>query len=155
MSTADILTYKKRVFSSLIDRKKREFQELAAFQEKQLDSINESKDNESHDMIESPIEQEMREVRVENKTIDRLREEVNYLDGFDSFRARETVEVGTVVKTNQGNFIVAVPETTFTVGEETYQGISSKSPLFQEMQGKKAGDEMKFNGQEYKIELVV
>lgn len=154
MSTSDILVYKKRVFDTLIDRKKREFQELAAFQEKQLDSINKSKDNESHDMIESPIEQEMREVRVENETIDRLRKEVNYLDGFDSLRAQEEVSVGSVFKTNQGNFIVAVPESTFEVGEETYQGISKESPLFQELSGKKAGESLTFNGQKYEIELV-
>lgn len=148
------LEEKREVFETLLAKKEREFKHLKDFQEEQLDSINESQDLESHDIIENPNENQMREIRIENETLEQLQREIEYLRGFTFDKERDTVEVGSLIKTNKGNFVVAVPQLSFKVNGEFYTAISAKSPLYETIEGKKVGDEIDFKNQKFKIEKV-
>lgn len=154
MNTEEALREKREVFQALLSKKQEEFERLSNFQEDQLESINADKKDQPKDLMESSTEKELREIRVENNTIDKLREQINYLEGFKSLKRRERVEQGSLVKTSEGNFLVAVPELKFEAEDEIYSGISADSPLFEALEGKNEGDEVKFNGQEYKIEHI-
>jgi len=92
-----LLQKKEAAFNALLEKKREEFERLKSFQEDQLESINESQQLESHDIIENPAENQMREVRIENKTIDKLQEQVKYLEGFEFETAREKVDNGTLI----------------------------------------------------------
>ena len=135
-----MLKEKETVFKTLLNKKQKEFEHLKAFQEDQLESINNSQQLESHDIIENPNENQMREIRVESETLDELQKQIVFLEGFTFELEREEVAVGSMVKTNNGNFIVAVPQLNFKVDGKPFTAISAKSPLYQAMQGKKPGE---------------
>lgn len=61
------------------------------------------------------------------------------------------VEEGSVVKTNNGNFYVAVSAGVLKLGEESYFAISAASPVGAKMLGCKAGEEFSLNGKAYTI----
>lgn len=154
MDTEEALKEKRQVFQALLDRKQEEFDRLSNFQEEQLESINADKKNQPKDLMESSTEKELREIRLENKTIDKLREQINYLEGFKSLKRRNKVEQGSLVKTSEGNFLIAVPELNFKANGDSYSGISADSPLYEALEGHREGDKVEFNGMEFKIESV-
>lgn len=155
MTTEDKLRHKKSVFDALLETKREEFERLSNFQQEQLESINRSSNNESQDVIENPRENQMRELRVENETIDKLRKEINYLEGFESLKERDQVEVGSLIKTSAGNFLVAVPKLKFEAEGDTFTAISAHSPLFEALSGAAEGDKVDFNGEQYHIETII
>ncbi|WP_417610419.1 hypothetical protein [Owenweeksia hongkongensis] len=152
--SADKLKLKHAVFEALLSQKKAEFEKISKYQQDQLESINEA-DLDKSEMIESQTENMMREMRTESQSLDHLKEEVNFLEDYKSFKNREKVGPSCIVKTNIGNFVVAVPEHEFTVEGEKFTGISTKSPIYEALEGKTEGDSISFNGQEIKISQVV
>lgn len=150
----DKLQEKYKVFEQLLKRKKSRFEELSNFQQEQVESINEA-DMDQDSIMENQTEAMLREARIENESLDHLKEEINYLEDFKSFRAREEVGPSTLVKTSMGNFVVAVPEHLLEVDGQKFTGISTKSPLYEALEGKREGDTIQFNGQQVKINMVV
>ncbi|MES2278084.1 MAG: 3-oxoacyl-ACP synthase [Bacteroidota bacterium] len=67
----------------------------------------------------------------------------------------DKVEDGSVVKTNNGNFYIAVSAGVLKLGDESYFAISSASPIGAKMSGCKAGDEFGLNGKGYQVLEVV
>ncbi|WP_331969629.1 hypothetical protein [Ohtaekwangia sp.] len=60
-------------------------------------------------------------------------------------------EPGAVVVTSLGTFFIAVSTEQFQVKNESFIGLSGKSPFFLAMQGKKAGDTFSYHGVTYSI----
>lgn len=149
----ELLKEKQRVFEALLQRKKEELSKISKYQQDQLESINEA-DLDQSEMIENQRENMMREMRTESESLDHLKQEVNYLEDYRSFRERNEIGPSTLVKTNIGNFVVAVPEQLFEVEGNEYTGISTKSPLYGALERKKEGDKVSFNDQEIEIKVV-
>lgn len=63
----------------------------------------------------------------------------------------EEVGFGTVVETDVKTFFVSVSIDDFTVDGVPFFGLSTKSPLYKEMEGKKPGDRFSFGTRHYKI----
>jgi transcription elongation GreA/GreB family factor len=61
------------------------------------------------------------------------------------------IDTGSIVKTNNGNFYLAISAGTLTVNGESYFAISPASPIGVKMKGLKAGEEFNVNGKEYRI----
>ena len=61
------------------------------------------------------------------------------------------VESGAVVMTNHLNFFISIPIDKIEIEGVSFVGISTKAPIYSEMQGKKKGDTFKFNNMEYSI----
>jgi len=61
------------------------------------------------------------------------------------------VAPGAVVVTNLGTFFIAVSTERFEVDDQTFIGISAKSPLFFSMRGKKAGEKFSYHSITYAI----
>ncbi len=89
--------------------KKEEFERLKHFQREQLESINKD-DLDEHDMIESPMENQMREVRLEGKVIDHIEKDIEKLEKVEQIPAREEVQPWALVRTDRQNFLVFLPE---------------------------------------------
>ena len=66
-----------------------------------------------------------------------------------------TIDTGSVVKTNNGNFYLAISAGTLNVDGESYFAISPASPIGIKMKGLKAGDEFEVNGKGYQIESIL
>lgn len=74
----------------------------------------------------------------------------HFLKGL-ALAANDSVEVGSLVKTDHHAFFIAVACHAIDVEGEKVVGISSKAPIFAQMQGKKVGDSFTFNETSYKI----
>lgn len=150
----DKLKEKYKVFGALLKKKQEEYDRIQEYQRGELKSINEA-DLDRSEMIESQTENMMREMRTESETLDHLKEEINYLEDFKSYRERDKIGPATLVKTNIGNFLVSVPEPLFESNGEKFSGITVKSPIYEALEGKKEGDKVHFNGRDIEIKMVV
>ena len=148
------LKTKHKIFERLLKVKIKRFNEISDFQQDHVESINDA-DLDNNSIVENQTEQMMREARVENESLDHLKEEINYLEDYQSFKDKDVIGPSTVVKTNIGNFIVSVPATSFEVEGEKFTGISTKSPMYGAIEGKSEGDKVEFNGQDIEIREVI
>lgn len=65
--------------------------------------------------------------------------------------SRDFASLGAVVVTDKATFFVCVSIEGFTVDGERYLGISTDSPLFNAMQGKRKGETFSCRGKTYQI----
>lgn len=77
--------------------------------------------------------------------------EMTNLQSINPAVANTKVESGAVVMTNHLNFFISIPIDKIEIEGVRFVGISTKAPIYTEMQGKKKGDTFKFNNMEYKI----
>lgn len=70
------------------------------------------------------------------------------------FGPTQVVKPGALVKVSDRYVVIAVPVPILRIGEIEISGISSDSPLFQAMEGLRAGDEFEWNGQTVAIQEV-
>jgi transcription elongation GreA/GreB family factor len=79
-------------------------------------------------------------------------EEMNLLNRIQiGDTAHKQVSVGSIVRTDKQTFFPSVSIEKFEVNKQELFGISTKSPIYQVMKGKKTGDEFEYNKSEYKI----
>ena len=71
------------------------------------------------------------------------------LVGFKSTSAK--IETGSVVKTNNGDFYVAISAGTLQLEGKSYFAISPASPIGLKLKGLQAGDSFILNGKNYQI----
>jgi transcription elongation GreA/GreB family factor len=64
------------------------------------------------------------------------------------------VQLGSVVVTDKDTFFVSVSIERFYVGDLKVFGLSTKTPLYRAMEGKKKGDTFSYGGIQYRIEDV-
>lgn len=69
--------------------------------------------------------------------------------------SHSTVDTGSVVYTNHGQFYIAISAGVLNVGQQAFYAVSPGSPIGIQLNGKKAGDEFDLNGRAYKIEKVI
>jgi transcription elongation GreA/GreB family factor len=66
----------------------------------------------------------------------------------------ETVQSGSLVLTNQGNYFIAIAAGQFTLENKIYYAISPSSPIAQKLLGLKKDDGFVFNKKEFVIEKI-
>lgn len=148
------LKQKHKIFEVLLHKKQERFKELSNFQDDQLESINDA-DLDNNSIMENQTEQMLRETRVENESLDHLKQEINYLEDYQSFKENDKVGPSTIVKTDMANLVISVPQRTFEVNGEKFNGVSTKSPIYEALEGRTAGDKVDFNGQNIEIKEVI
>jgi hypothetical protein len=71
------------------------------------------------------------------------------------FSETDTVAPGAVVRLGGRNFVVCVATSKFDIDGLSYMGISVLSPIYQAMDGLKAGETFEHNGREFTIDDVI
>ena len=66
-------------------------------------------------------------------------------------KSSEQIQLGSLIKTNMANYIVAIPAGQIDVDGEKYFAIGANSPIAQILHGKKAGEDFSFNGKTNRI----
>ncbi len=66
-----------------------------------------------------------------------------------------SVQIGSLVITNQGNFYIAISAGQFVIDDKTYFAISAASPIGQKLKGLGVGTSFNFNKKEYWITQVL
>ncbi|MFD2518785.1 transcription elongation factor [Salinimicrobium flavum] len=124
-----------------------------------LDTISgENEENKFHpDFDEYGNKGEMLTEYEENSTnLDRVQKMKETLANLDMTHRSETVRPGSVVETRNSYYFVSVPlgEIDMDSGRKVY-AISTDSPIYQQLEGKKAGEKFTFNESEVEIEKVL
>lgn len=70
------------------------------------------------------------------------------------FSAADTVRPGAIVEVDGQRYVVGVVLDELEVGGHSYAGLSTDAPLYEALQGRKAGDNVSFRDQEQTITLV-
>ena len=65
------------------------------------------------------------------------------------------VEPGALVLTKSLNFYIGISAAQFRYEGKIYIGLNTDAPIYQALEGAKAGDTINFNGQEYEISEVL
>jgi hypothetical protein len=73
---------------------------------------------------------------------------------LDTFGWKSKVEQGAAVKLGGRFFVIAVSTGKFMCDGNEITGISTQAPIYAELEGKRAGDAISFNGREFVIEEV-
>ena len=77
------------------------------------------------------------------------------LNAINPTTIHNTIDTGSIVKTNNGNFYLAISAGTLHVTGESYFAISPASPIGFKLKGLKLGDKFELNGKAYVIEEVL
>lgn len=70
------------------------------------------------------------------------------------FGPKSAVSEGAVVKLSGRYFVVAVSTSKFICRGREFMGISTKAPIFEAIEGARAGETVKFNGRDVTVEHV-
>lgn len=81
-------------------------------------------------------------------------QELLYLNSLNVDDESTVIEPGSVVVTKEITFFIGVSSEKVEVDGETFFGISTKAPIYQNMEGLKKGDKFQFNETKYVIEDV-
>ena len=125
--------------------------EIASTQEAQA---NETKSS-AGDKYETGREMMQRE---KAKNMAQLNEATKLLQTFNRLtptKVSESIASGTLVKTNKGQFYIAVPIGKVQLDSEDWFVLSSVSPIGKALMGLKTGESLSFNGREYSIEEIL
>ncbi len=99
---------------------------------------------------------EMMQIELNNKHVQlnqqlQLKKDLSRIDVNASY---SSVEFGSLVLTNKGNYFISVALGKVSVDDKDYFALSLASPIGQALKGTKAGDEISFNKQNIVIEAV-
>ena len=150
----DRLNWKKDFLNVLIHRKELELEKLRKSQQDRLEDANEM-DSDKRNTIESPQEEEMKEVEQNANTLDHISADLNKLKRISKDTAHDIVGFGSMVHANDMYFLVAAPFPEIDYHDKKVNGISTDSPLYQKIEGLKKGDKAEFKGNTYKIDDVI
>jgi transcription elongation GreA/GreB family factor len=81
-----------------------------------------------------------------------IQKDLDQLAMIDPAVKLDAIQYGSVVHTDQRNFLIASSLEEFDAGGRWYLGVSTKAPLIQALTGKVVGDRVEFNGVTYSIE---
>ena len=73
------------------------------------------------------------------------------LERAKGIKSANSIGFGSLVITDQQNFFVAASIGAFKLDELDFFIISAQTPIFQAMEGKKAGDKFEFRGRKYQV----
>ena len=69
-------------------------------------------------------------------------------------KLEENVTFGSVVKTKQSNYFIAIPAGEIMVGNEKFYAVGANAPVARALSGKKKAESVTFNGRELQIDNV-
>jgi len=77
------------------------------------------------------------------------------LNKIDYSKPYEKIQTGSLVRTNNGNFFIAISAGKFIVDKEEFMTISFSSPLAQVLHNKQVNDKVYFRKKEYFIKSII
>lgn len=84
--------------------------------------------------------------------LDNSRKMKEKLSRIDQKHYSEKIDFGSIVETSDNYYFISAALGKIVLDEgSTVYAISTEAPIYQEMKGKKTGDNFTFNGKEYKI----
>lgn len=93
------------------------------------------------------------EINALNELLEFATSELELLEIIKSTQhmERDRPALGAIIDTNRGTFFISASLEQFVVAGTKFIGLSTKSPLYSAMDGKKKGNSFSFKGNHYKI----
>lgn len=142
---------KERLFKACEEDTEKRIKSIQEF----LKSIEESRNNETKSSAGDKYEtgRSMMQIEEENNRNQlfqaiQVRQE---LMKIDPMKISKTVETGSLVETNKGNYYISIGVGKIRLDNKVYYCVSNHSPIGMKMLGKETGDEIEFNGAKIKI----
>ena len=114
-------------------------------------SANEETKSSAGDKYETGRAMAQLEIEKNSAQITAMQEQLKVLRGIDTSSAKNTVQSGSIVYTDQGNFFISVAAGPLSLEGETFYAISLGSPIAKVLAGRVAGETVIFQGKEYHI----
>ncbi len=80
-------------------------------------------------------------------------DKIEQLNAID-FGEKAEVQEGAIVRLNDRYFVVSVSTARFECDGESFMGISPQAPIYQAMQGKRAGEKFAYGDRQFDIQAV-
>lgn len=142
------------VVNYLIQLRKEEIETLEATHKMYTESLDLDEDSsvEVDDLV-----QQSRSTDDAMTTKIRLDDAKKELDQFMKLTPElvEGITEGNVVFTNKVNLVIGMAFQQFEYEGDKFVGISKNAPIYTSLEGKKQGDKVEFNGNEYLIEQIL
>jgi transcription elongation GreA/GreB family factor len=116
-------------------------------------AANESKSGGTGDS-ETGREVMQQEIELNLTRLNEINKLKTALDSIPFDHTSQTIQPGSVVKTNNGNYYLGISAGQLKVDGNTYYAVSPASPIGSKMIDMKTGDTFSLNGKEYMIESV-
>lgn len=117
-------------------------------------SANEETKSSAGDKYETGRAMAQLEIEKNSTQLAEAKKLAQVLSQINPERKTETVQSGSVVLTNQGNYFIAIAAGQFTLENKLYYTISPSSPIALKLMGLKKDDTFLFNKKEFVIEKV-
>lgn len=151
MLTNEQTSTKKGIIAHLFEEKEASYKNMMAMQESEVAGAEKASESGDGQFQGGKTGQALNRVEARASVVEALQRDINILSGLDSIEPTDEIQLGDVIETDRGNFFVAVPADEFTVGGKSYRGISTESPLFRALKGKKDGDSVSINENKFKL----
>jgi transcription elongation GreA/GreB family factor len=76
------------------------------------------------------------------------------IDKINIQKLNTSIAAGSLVKTNRGNFFIAISAGKITIDKVDYYAVSPKAPIAQKLIGLVKNDKVQFNGIDYSVEQI-
>ncbi len=117
-------------------------------------AINEDTKSSAGDKYETSREMMTQEIKNNSAQLAEAIKQKQLLSQISIDKKLDTVQVGSLVETNHGQFFIAISAGSLKLNNETYLAISPSSPLARLLIDKKMGDSVAFNAKKYSIETI-
>ncbi len=127
--------------------------------EKAIADIREASENETKssmgDKYETTREMLQQDINMNMERLAHAKADENVLKQINRKQKETNIELGSLVKTNNGWFYLAISLGQLAIGKDKYYAISLSSPIGKQLVGKAAGNSFTLNGKLFQIEEVV
>jgi len=118
------------------------------------ESASEDTKSSARDKFETSREMIKLEINKFNQQLNKAVEMLRYLKEINPEKQKETINFGSLVKTNEGVYFFSIALGKFILDKKNYFFLSLGSPIGQALRDRKAGEEIEFMGRMIKVEEV-
>lgn len=134
--------------SEIVSKKIKNVKQTISSHQKSLLSETKSSAGDKHETGRAMLQLEIEKAGKQLIVIEEMQK---VLSKIDVKKTSQNICLGSVVITNNYNYFMSISIGKLTIGEENYFAISPKSPIGQQLLGKKIGETIKFNNLEINI----
>lgn len=137
---------------NFVNNRLKAVQETISSHQKSLLSETKSSAGDKHETGRAMLQLEIEKAGNQLKEIEKMQK---VLKKIDVNNHSENICLGSVVYTNTYNYLISISIGKLVVIDKTYYAVSPKSPVGQQLLGKKKGDNIKINNLEINILCII
>ena len=142
---------KKAVVAQLLTIKENSYKNMMAMQTADMDEAEETNEESENLFEDGKVDQSINRVEARSSVVEALQHDINVLSNLDQIEPTEEIQLGDIIETDKGLFVVGAASDEFEVKGKKYRGISLDSPLYLALKGKHNGDSVDVNGNSFTL----